>query len=155
MITTLKKLFGIDSKNVTAEITVEDETKKIQIATCALFIELAKSDNDFSSEEREEIISIMKDTFQLTDEYVAALMELSERQIKDSISIYEFTSVINESFSSQQKFELIKNLWRLIYVDRRLDVYEDHLIKKIGGTLNLSHSVIISAKMLVKQELGL
>ena len=50
---------------------------------------------------------------------------------------------------------LIKNLWRLIYTDARLDKYEDHLIKLIGGMLNLEHKQIIDAKMLVRYELGI
>jgi uncharacterized tellurite resistance protein B-like protein len=154
MINLLKKFIS-ENEEIKDDKSISHDEKKIQIATCALFIEIAKADNDFSIEEREEIISYMKDSFLLTDEHVSALLEFSEREVNDSVSIYEFTSVINQSFSSEQKFSLLKNLWRLIYVDRRLDTYEDNLIKKIGATLNLSHSVIISAKMLVKKEMGL
>ncbi|OIP61294.1 MAG: hypothetical protein AUK34_05190 [Ignavibacteria bacterium CG2_30_36_16] len=126
--------------------------KKLQHATCALFIQMAKADDDFSDIEREKISSIMKKTFHLNDDEVVELMQLGEHKVKESISIYEFASLINQNFSSDEKFELIKNLWRLIYTDDILDKYEDKLIKMIGGVLNMEHNLIIGAKLLVREE---
>ena len=82
-------------------------------------------------------------------------MLLAEQGIKESVSLYEFTGVINNYFSQEQKFELIENLWRLIYKDEKLSAYEDHLIKRIGTTMNIEHKQIINAKLWVKQQLGL
>lgn len=130
-----------------------DEQKKLQIATCALFVELAKADSNFTEDERNKIISIMKDAFNLEEDYINELLELSEEEVKDSVSIYEFTSIINQYFTEEEKFELLKDLWRLIYVDDHLHKYEDMLIKRIGATLNLEHQKIIGAKLLVKEEI--
>lgn len=129
-------------------------SKKYQIATAALLVEIAKADGDFSKDERKRIIDLMKKDFDLDDECVNDLLELSERKVKDSVSIYEFSSVINESFTQQEKLDLIKNLWRIIYENGRLDSYEDRLIKIIGSTLNVEHKEVIGAKLFVKQELG-
>ncbi|QQS36498.1 MAG: TerB family tellurite resistance protein [Ignavibacteriales bacterium] len=129
------------------------ENLKLQIATCALFIEMANADSDFTEEERNKIISVMQNIFSTDKEAVEELIELSENRIKKSISLYEFTSIVNEHFSNDEKFELLKNLWRLIYIDEKLDMYEDQLIKRIGGMLKIDHQVIIGAKLLVKEEL--
>jgi len=131
-----------------------NSTKKYQVATAALLIEVAKADGDFSDDERNRIFELMKNDFDLDDECINELLELSEQKVKDSISVYEFSSVINESFSQQEKFELMKNLWRIIYEDGKLDSHEDRLIKIIGSTLNLEHKDVIGAKLFVKQELG-
>jgi uncharacterized tellurite resistance protein B-like protein len=146
-------LFPFSEENKDEEHPKINEEKKLQIATCALLVEMARADNEFTSEEKDSIISIMKSTFDLDKEYVEELVELSEEKIEESISIYEFSSVVNNHFSSDEKFELVKNLWRLIYVDDTLHHHEDHLIKRIGGTLNLDHKLIIGAKLLVKEEL--
>ena len=127
--------------------------KKYQVATAALLIEIAKADGDFSDEERERIIDLMKKDFELDDYLVADLLELSEKKVQDSISVYEFSKIINESFTRQEKIELLKNLWRIVYVDGKLDSHEDQLIKIIGSTLNLEHKDIIGAKLFVKQEM--
>jgi uncharacterized tellurite resistance protein B-like protein len=50
----------------------------------------------------------MKSTFNLDQECVTELMELAERQIKESVSLYEFTGIINTTFSQEQKIELIE-----------------------------------------------
>jgi uncharacterized tellurite resistance protein B-like protein len=129
-------------------------SKRHQIATAALLVEIAKADGDFSDEERKRIIDLMKNYFDLDDECVNELLELSEQKVKDSVSIYEFSTVINESFTQQEKLELLKNLWRIIYEDGKLDSHEDRLIKIIGSTMNLEHKDIIGAKLIIKQELG-
>jgi uncharacterized tellurite resistance protein B-like protein len=131
-----------------------DVNKKLQAATCTLFIEMAKADDNFTEQEKDKIISIMNSTFELDDECVNDLIELAEKRLETDDSIYDFTKVINNNFNNDEKFELLKNLWRLIYVDKDLNMYEDHLIKKIGGLLNMGHEDIIGTKLLVKEELG-
>jgi len=128
--------------------------RKYQVATAALLVEIAKADGDFSDEERKRIIELMKKDFDLDDSLVTDLLDLSEQKVKASISVYEFSSLINKSFSRLEKIEILKNLWRIIYVDKKLDSHEDQLMKIIGSTLNLEHKDIITAKLFVKQEMG-
>lgn len=126
---------------------------KLQLATCALFIETARSDYNFTVEEYKEIISIMQKKFGLEKKYIEELIELAKRELEKSVSICEFTKIINEKFSHNEKFELMKNIWRLIYADKKLDKYEDQLVKKIGAILSLGHKKdVIAAKLLVKNE---
>ncbi|NLT51229.1 MAG: TerB family tellurite resistance protein [Ignavibacteria bacterium] len=129
------------------------QNNKVQIATCALLIEVANSDNEFRPEERLKIIDIMKNTFGLEEKIIEELIELSHQEIKESVSLYEFTEIINSNFSEEEKFEIIKNIWRLVLVDNELDAHEDHIIKKIGGNLHIYNQEIIEAKLLVKEEI--
>lgn len=130
-----------------------DDTKKIQIATCALFIEVANADDDFAKEEKDLIIKLMEDIFNLDNNETKELINLSEQQIKESVSLYEFTDTINKNFSSEEKYQILLNLWRLIFVDEKFHEYEDYLIRKIVNNLNLTHKDMIAAKMSVKEEL--
>ncbi|GAB6281973.1 MAG: hypothetical protein STSR0008_07170 [Ignavibacterium sp.] len=144
------KSFDINSKN-----NVHKENKKIQIATCALLIEAAKADSIITNEEYKNIIFTMKNLFNLNEEEVSNLIKLSEEKVNQSVSIYEFTSTINEYFNEDQKLELLKNLWKGIFSDERLHPYEDSLMKKISTTLNIGHRDLINAKLLAKQELNI
>lgn len=154
----LKSILTHDSNKQSRQESRTAERKssisRYQVATAALLIEIAKADGNFSDDERNRIIELMKNDFDLDLKLVTELLELSEQKVKDSISVYEFSSVINENFSQQEKFELMKNLWRVIYEDGKLDSHEDRLIKIIGSTLNLEHKNVIDAKLSVKQELG-
>ena len=131
----LKDLFGeeenFQSNNIDDENISED--KKVEIATCALFLEIANSDDEFSDDEKSAVFSFMKKIFNLSDEYVEELIKLSEEQVKNSVSLYEFTEIINSRFSEDQKYEVVKNLWRLIFIDNELNAHEDYFIRKISN----------------------
>jgi uncharacterized tellurite resistance protein B-like protein len=154
MLTSLKKLF-FEEKSELGLVNNQLDNHKIEIATCALFIELAKADGNFSDDEKLFIISLMKDTFNLNEQELNIIFEVAEQKADQSVSIYEFTSKLNDHFNQSQKEAMVKNLWRLIYKDQKLNAYEDSLIKKIGLTLNLEHKRIIELKMAVKQELNI
>jgi uncharacterized tellurite resistance protein B-like protein len=150
----IRKVLSSDSNSTEIETSFPQiASKKYQVATAALLIEIARADGDFSDNEKKRIIELMQNDFELDDDCVNDLLELSRQKVKDSISVYEFSSVINESFTQQEKFELMKNLWRIIYEDGKLDSHEDRLIKIIGSTLNLEHKNVIDAKLFVKREL--
>ena len=142
-----------DSSPEVVEKREGNHHKKLQVATAALFIEMAKADGDFSDEERQRVIHIMQNTFDLDEDCVNELIELSEKKLEKSTSVYEFASIINKHFSRGEKLELLEALWKIIYVDDKLDKYEDRLIKVIGGMLNVDHKDIINAKLLVKEKL--
>jgi len=134
---------------------LNNNEKQLQIATAAVFIEMAKADGTFTVDERKSVVKGLKNQFKIDDKYVEELLTLSEERVNESISIYEFSNVINENFSDEDKFLLLKNLWRLIYADERLDGYEDRLMKIVAGMLMMEHRQIIKAKLLVRDELKL
>ena len=150
----IRKIFSDDTSSQSIAGKKEDnsERKKLQIATCAIFLEMAKSDDNCTEEERKEIVSIMQRTFGLEKEFVDELIDLTKKRLDESVSIYEFTEIINNNFLPDEKFELMKNLWRLIYTDQKLDKYEDQLVKKLGTMLHLEHRDVIAAKLMVKEE---
>jgi uncharacterized tellurite resistance protein B-like protein len=157
MLDYLRKIFS-ENQLVTVQTgtsPVERKNRKVEVAACALFIEMAKADGEFTEEERKFIIDEMKSTFNLDNDYVNDLITLAEERIKESVSLYEFTGVINATFKHEEKIELIESLWRLIYKDEKLNKYEDHLIKRIAATINIEHKDIINAKLWVKQKMGL
>lgn len=158
MLEYLRKLFSDNETVETPNVGKPDSdknNKKVEVAACALFIEMAKADGVFTDEERNFIISEMKSTFYLDDDYVDDLIHLAEQKVKESVSLYEFTGVINTTFTNGEKNKLMESLWKLIYKDKKLNAYEDHLIKKIGATINIELKEIINAKLLVKEQMGL
>ena len=88
----------------------------------------------------------------MDDDHVEMLMRASASTVERSISLFDFTSIINQYCSFEQKFDILTNLWKLVYVDKRLDAYEDNFIRKITGNLQLSHNDMIAAKMEAKKD---
>jgi len=127
----------------------------IRIATCALLLEMSHIDGEFSALERESIISILKRNFDLSDEHVATLLEASNKELKGSIDLWQFTNLINQNYSIEEKMRVIEMVWDVVYADGKLDKYEDYLVHKLATLLRLTHKQLIEAKMKVKKiELG-
>ncbi len=154
----LKKILSNESSEPLKEENAnksDHHKKQLQIATAAIFIEMAKADGEFSDDERDLIIHSLKKRFNLNEQDIHELIELSKAKLDESISLYEFSKTINEHFTTEDKMVLLKNLWRMIYTDKKLNRYEDHLIKMIGGMLQMGHKKIINAKMLIRKELNI
>lgn len=147
MVSFIKKIFNDNETNDS-----ENQQKKIQIATAALFLEVAKSDNHFSKEEFILFKKKLKKMFNLNEVQIEELVDISEERIIKSVSLYEFTDVINNHFNDDEKFELVKNLWKLIYADNVLNKYEEYLIRIISNNLKLSHRDMIAAKFAARES---
>lgn len=151
MIDLKKILFKRDT--IETESPVIDEAERIQVATCVLLLEVAKSDDEFSSIEKETITAILKKKFQISGEAIGELMEIARRRREASIDLWEFTHLINENYSTEEKIKIVEATWKVIYADERLDMYEDHFVHKLAKLLQLRHRELIEAKLKVKKEI--
>lgn len=138
-----------------AKPTEQDEFERILVATCVLLLEVAKSDDVFSSIEQATITAILGKEFQLSDEAVKELMKIASKRREESTDLWEFTHLINEHYSLEERIKIIEIAWRVIYADNKLDEYEDHLVHKLAGLLRLRHQELIAAKLKVLEELPL
>jgi len=130
-----------------------DEFERIQVATCALLLEVAKSDYEFSSMEKTTIAAILKKEFQISAEAIEELMEIAKMQREESIDLWELTHLINENYSKEEKIKVVEAAWKVIYADKKLDKYEDHLVHKLARLLRLRHSDLIEAKLRVLDKI--
>ena len=123
-----------------------DQNRTLELASAALMIEVAKSDFQIEGREILAIHELLRRQFSLSEDEVASIASAGNDQAEDATCLFEFTRVINESASLQQKRELIKMLWRVAMSDSQLSKYEEHLIRKIADLLYLPHSDFMAAK---------
>jgi uncharacterized tellurite resistance protein B-like protein len=120
------------------------------VAVCALFLEMSHVDGEFTESEREDILSLLKEHYGLSDEHVAVLMETSTKELEGSIDLWQFTNLINQNYSREEKIRVIEMIWQIVYADDRLDKHEDYLVHKLAKLLRLTHKELIDAKLKVK-----
>jgi uncharacterized tellurite resistance protein B-like protein len=77
------------------------------------------------------------------------LMKISEEKREDSVDLWNFTNVINQTFSREEKIKIIEAAWKIIYADDKLDKYEDHYVHVLADLLRLRHDELIDAKLKV------
>jgi len=136
-------------KNFTARPVEEEQERfdRVQIATCVILLEVAKYDNEFCSIEEETMKAILKKDFSISEEAIEDLMKVAEEQREESVDLWEFTNVINQHFSREEKLKMMEAAWKIIYVDEKLNKYEDHYVHVLASLLRLRHADLIDAKL--------
>lgn len=145
MLSTIREFFD-RHLSASAESAPGDHAHRLQVATGALLIELARADFDVADEEVGAIADALRERFGLNADETDELVRLAEEQARGAHDYYQFTSLINEGFDPEDKVRLIELMWQVAYTDGRIDKYEDHLIRKIAGLLHVSHTDFIAAK---------
>ena len=112
-----------------------------------LMIEVSKSDDSFDESEKLQIISILKEKFNLNDNQISTMIKIADEKNEDMISLYEWTSIINETYEYRLRVDVIKSLWDVAHADGKIDKYEDYTIRKIANLLYVKHEDFIRAKL--------
>ena len=147
MIDLVKRYFSKNARN--EEDQDIDASHEIHIATCALLLEMANIDGEFSESERDGIISILKRDYQLSEEHALELIKASNEELHGSVDLWQFTNLINRNYPLEEKIRIIEMVWEIAYTDGKLDKYEDYLVHKLAKLLHLTHKQLIEAKLKV------
>ena len=130
----------------------KDTHHNIQVATCALLIEMAGIDDEFDQSEKDRIIEIIKSGYNLTEQEIDQLMDLAKQELDSRIDLWSFTNLINQHYTAQQKMKVIETIWEIVYADGQLSAHEDYLVHKLYKMLGLTHKQLIEAKMKVAKS---
>ncbi len=147
MVSFLKRLIDTNQRQAAEEISHADIQTKLRIATCAILVEIANSDDEFTDDERVRIVEALSEKFDLSDDEAHELIEIAQERIKESIDIWSFTKTINEVFTEDQKIRVLETIWKVIYADGELSQHEDSLVHKLSYLLGLKHKQLIDAKL--------
>ena len=150
MLDSLKRFFDKFSDDESRDTV--DGTDPIRIATCALFLELARIDEQFTPDEVEMILQLLKEQYDLPEDHARALMEEADAERDASVDLWQFANLINQNYTVAEKIAVVETLWRIVFVDGEMDKYERYLMLKIGNLLRLDHDQLIQAKLKVMKS---
>ena len=141
MIGALKALFEPAAKE-----TEEALRHRLQLASAALLIETARADFTQDRAEQEAMERLLCSSLKLSEEEVRKLLTQATKQVDESISLYQFTRLINDHFTMDQKLQLIHNMWVVAWADDNVDKYEEHLIRQVAELTYVAHQDYIRSK---------
>lgn len=130
----------------------QGEADTIEVAACALLLELAMADSDISSDEIEQGKQVMRELFQLDQQQLTEIGEIAQERRRTSGDLYSFTKLITDHYDAEQRRRFIYSMWLVAYADQRLDKYEESLIRKIAELIHVPHSVYIQTKLAAKEK---
>jgi uncharacterized tellurite resistance protein B-like protein len=124
----------------------------VQIAACALLLELAHADGEFSAEERAHIENAVSRHFGLDEPTTRELLELAEAERRESIDHFQFTRIIAEQYDLGQKMVLAEVMWGVILADGQIATHEGWLVRKLAHMLQLEPGYLAEAKRAASQR---
>jgi uncharacterized tellurite resistance protein B-like protein len=144
MFKALKSLFSLPVE--------QGEQISYQKAVAALLMEVMLADHHVDEKEEGQVKHFLRDVSELGDD-VDVLFEEARFGVEQANDLYQFTKVINETATLEQKMLLLKALWRVALADGDIDAHEDHRIRRISELLFMPHSEFIQAKLFVQNEI--
>ena len=123
---------------------LSDIDKAVLIST--LLVECARSDDNFSDTEKEQIKNILKNKLHLDSSEVEKCFETANESSKESIEIYSLTKEIRDNFNKEEILFIFELLWKIILSDGIIDDFESSMMTKLTGLFHLTGKENAEAK---------
>jgi len=127
----------------------------LRLATAAILLDIAYADGAFHPAEDEDVAEFLARRFELAPEDARELMEAADEIRKKTVDHFALTHYIRKNAPLEERVDIVKTMWRLVYSDGKLTDYEGYLVRKLADLLGLEHKVMIDAKSAVLREMGL
>ena len=118
----------------------------VQLAACALLLELAHADGVMSPEEQAHIEGAVQRHFGLDEATARELIALAETERRQSIDHFQFTRMIAAEYDLGQKMVLAEVMWGVILADGQLATHETWLVRKLAHLLELEPGYLSEAR---------
>ena len=127
-----------------------NENSELLLKTASLLVHAAKIDENYSDIEK----SIIKEALLnlgATNSSIEKLIIDAENKEENSNQILDFTKEIKNTKESF-KIKIIETLWKIIYSNKKVDMYESNLMRRLCGLLYLDNKLAGEIKERVKKD---
>ncbi len=129
------------------KFTPNDKQPEINhgLALATLFIQLANTDNDYSSEENELIITILVNRYKVERSAAEKIIDEAKALEKEMSDTMQITREIKSVIPYEERSGLVRDLWQIIMADNKRSNEENNfmrlVIKLLGITDKLSAQI--------------
>ncbi|ROS04809.1 putative tellurite resistance protein B-like protein [Sinobacterium caligoides] len=126
----------------------------IEIAACALLLELVMADDTVEEAEVNATKAVMQKLFELDEQRLEEINAIAQERQRESADLYSFTKLVTEHYGAEQRRQFMFCMWQIAYADKHLDKHEESLIRKISELISVPHSVYIQTKLEAEKQLS-
>ena len=127
----------------------------IAAAAAAVLVEMAVMDGAFDTNERETVVRLIAERFDLNISDVADLVADAEVAVSSSVELFSFTKILRDDFDHSDRIKMIEMLWEVAYADGLLHDFEANLIRRATGLLHVSDRESGAARKRVLEQLDI
>ncbi|MGD2068044.1 MAG: TerB family tellurite resistance protein [Gemmatimonadota bacterium] len=126
--------------------------RDLRMAACALLLELAYADDEFTGDERSHLRRAVRRQYGLDHHQADELIRMAERERAKAVDLWQFTRLVKEHYSLGQKMVLAEIMWGLVYSDGELASKEEYLMRKICRLLDLEAGYLAEARKRIERD---
>ena len=112
-------------------------------------------DDRFDRTERETIVRLLIERFELGEEEAAMLLAAAERAVDQSTQLFRFSQEITRTLAAEDRARIVEMLWEVAYADGVLSASEDALIRRVSALIYVEDEARMAARQLVRRRLGI
>ena len=116
----IDNLFELFKKFIEVPDDEPQDDNAIVLAAVSLMLEVARSDAGGEQVEHAVIRNILTSEFNVEAGLVDNLLEAGVEKVEGAIDLFQFTQLINEHYSHDQKEGLIYAMWRVALADGKV-----------------------------------
>ena len=128
----------------------KDQSSDLTLKTASLLIHAAKIDENYTSKEK----TLIEETLLAIDSKISDMEKLminAEKNEKNSNQILDFTKELKNA-DQAFKVKIIESLWKIIYSNKEVDMYEANLMSRLTGLLYLDKKTVAEIKEKVEKD---
>lgn len=118
----------------------------VRVAACAMLVELANVDGEFSAIERQRIMEILERHFGVEAEGAERLLTEAASVSRGAVDDFVFTRQVVREYTLAQRMVLAELMWQVVLADGELDGQESYLMRKLANLLQLEPAFLAEAR---------
>jgi uncharacterized tellurite resistance protein B-like protein len=122
------------------------ERRHLQLAVAVLLHEARRADYAEGGEESAPAEHALAEIFGLGPHESAELLAQGRERAQQLNSFYAPVGVVKRDLSMEERVRLVEHLWRVTFADGRLDLHEDHYVRKIAHLLYVPNTQSMLAR---------
>ena len=128
--------------------TINENEDLIKVA--ALLIHAAKIDENYSETENQIIKKALLEVG-ANNQNIDKILLNAKKIEESSNQILEFTKEV-KNMEEHNKLKIVETLWRIIYSNNEIDIYESNLMRRLTGLLYINNKTMGDIKEKIKEE---
>jgi uncharacterized tellurite resistance protein B-like protein len=146
MLDAIRSIFSRAEDGRQAEHESGADVDPLHLAACALLLDVAFSDGEFSDPERKHLEEVLARHFGLSPEQGQRLLKVADVERRKAVDYFHFTSQLQRGYDLGQKMVLAEVMWGLVLADGMIADHEHYLTRQITILLELEPAYLSTAK---------
>lgn len=108
-----------------------------RVAAAALMFHVMDADGDRRDDERAALKQMISQTYGLSGDDLAGVLEAGERAEREAVDLYAMTSVIRRELDEKERLTFVSILWEVVFADGHLHELEDNIVWRVADLIGV------------------